>query len=148
MTSNPVHRLRTAAVAVVFLGAAGFAGEEVHECSHHAPRFPDGGAAASVAQGLAESGGHGHRGPQEGKDVAPSADADHGAEHQHDSGDPCTCVGDCHGTAAAPVPVSGPIFTVPMALPWGDSEFSGTGRIPAGPAPYLFPFPNPPPLAP
>lgn len=118
---------------LLFLLAGAGEASILHECAHHDMPAAGHAAAGHVAAGEAGAGPHQER--HTGSADSPADDA------------PCTCIGTCHASAAAPVAVAGGPSLVAAAPP----------AAPAAPlvaAPILrslfrlYPhvYPNPPPV--
>lgn len=136
----PGRTLRTAVstlLAGVFLLSLGTETFGWHDCPHHHRGTRTGTAAAGAVP--AES----------SVQIRAAADADGrtgSVPAEHESG-PCTCVGNCHGAAASPLPA---------VLPAVPSVAEGTVRVALRPdarglplrhASYFLPYPNGPPPA-
>lgn len=136
----PGRTLRTALSAIlagVFLFSLGTEAYGWHDCPHH---HGDAGITAPAAETVSGEASAPVAGPTDAQDRTGTVPA------EHESG-PCTCVGNCHGAAASPLPA---------VLPPVPSAVEGTVRVTLPPdtrglpllhASYFLPYPNGPPAA-
>jgi hypothetical protein len=128
MRRSIVQRAAAALLAGFFLLAGTADVYGLHSCPHH-----DHGGAETAAEAGPVTAGH---------DLLLAAD-DHDGDPATDG--PCTCVGSCHGGAAAPVPGVAPLTSVPVATTRRDLLPKTTENRARDRPAYLLPFPNAPP---
>lgn len=138
----PGRTFRTAVstlLAGVFLLSLGAEAFGWHDCPHH-HREARADAASQASDASAEAAGAErpgiHRIGQESR-TGP---------RQHESG-PCTCVGNCHGAAASPVPAVLPGVPAVLHEVARIGPRPDTGGLPLRLGSYFLPYPNGPPPA-
>lgn len=110
-----------------------------HTCPHHS--LPAAAPSAEHAAAAGEQGPHAHD--------APAGRAESHDEHSGDDhSGPCTCIGLCHATAAAPEPSTPPPAALPAALDLRARRIPTSAESPhrrvVG---LLLPYPNGPPIS-
>lgn len=108
-------------LALLFLGGHAVEAYGAHDCERHHGPPPDPTASSHV--------------------VAQDSGEDTGGDGLRT----CTCVGSCHGGAAAPVPGVAPLTSVPVATTRRDLLPKTTENRARDRPAYLLPFPNAPP---
>ncbi|MBI4520297.1 MAG: hypothetical protein HY701_05640 [Gemmatimonadetes bacterium] len=137
MVHTPTARFVSALTALLFLGASGALGIELHTCPHHSPTLePE--PHASAASGHA----HAHGGsPAAGNDIA-AAGEDTGSEHE-----PCTCTGSCLTQAGVALGAASVKVAPAAPLAAGNVTNLASTEVAQAPTPYLLPFSNAPPVS-
>lgn len=70
----------------------------------------------------------------------------HGDRGDHDEDAPCTCVGSCHVSAGAPLATAPPAGETWLGSTRAGAVGPAEAVLPAGPPPFLTPYPTGPPL--
>lgn len=131
MNRSLLQRTTAALLAGIFLLAGTADVYGLHDCPHH----DHGGGDAAVQAAEATPPGH-------------DAHVTSGQpEHEPPAGAPCTCVGTCHGSAAAPVVAQGPESPATDLVRAERRLTAPTRPAPStDPTAFLIPYPNGPPL--
>lgn len=131
MRPSITHRLAATVLAGIFILAGSADVYGLHHCPHHDHGHPP-EAPSPVGPAQAEAG---HE----------RADAGHAPHQGHEDDGPCTCVGNCHGSASTALAPTGPGAEMePVATTWVGGATSDD-VLPSGPIPYLTPYPTGPP---